>query len=114
MHGPVAMVVDFDGRLMAHLSLDPAIAGRNDVHLEFENPDGEPAELDEVRVAATLASAGIGPLRFEAKPSGEPGAFVVRGAQLPIAGDWQLRVEARRGQFDVFTQAVSVPIEEEM
>jgi hypothetical protein len=53
-------------------------------------------------------------LRFEAKPSGAHGAFVVSGAQLPIAGDWQLSVEARRGAFDVFTQAVSVPIEEEM
>jgi copper transport protein len=114
MHGPVAAEVDFDGQLMAHLSVDPAIAGRNDIHLEFEDPDGEPAELDEVRVAATLASAAIGPLRFEAEPSGEHGAFVVRRAQLPIAGDWQIRVEARRGEFDVFTQTVSVPIDEEM
>jgi copper transport protein len=114
MHGAVAAAVDFDGQLMAHLSVDPAIAGRNDIHLEFEAPDGEPAELDEVSLDARLASAGIGPLRFEAKPSGEHGAFVVSGAQLPIAGDWQLRVEARRGEFDVFTQTVSVPIEEEM
>ncbi len=114
MHGPAATVVDFDGRLMAHLSVDPAIAGRNDIHLKFEDPDGEPFELDEVGVSASLASAGIGPLRFEAKPSGEHGAFVVSGAQLPIAGDWQLRIEARRGQFDVFTQTVSVPIDEEM
>ena len=99
---------------MAHLSVEPGIAGRNDIHLEFETPDGEPAVLDEVTVAATLASARVGPLRFEAKPSGEHGAFVVRGAQLPIAGDWQLRIEAREGEFDVFTQTVSIPIDEEM
>jgi copper transport protein len=114
MHGAVAMEVDFDGRLMAHLTVDPAIAGRNGIRLAFETPDGEPAELDEVKVDATLASAGIGPLRFEAKPSGRQGAFVVGQAQLPIAGDWQVRVEARRGEFDVFTQTVSVPIDEEM
>jgi copper transport protein len=114
MHGSVAMEVDFDGQLMAHLSVNPAMPGRNDIHLQFETPDGEPAELDAVDLAATLASAGIGPLRFEAKPSGEHGAFVARGAQLPIAGDWQLRVEARQGEFDVFTQRVSVPIDEEM
>ena len=112
MHGAVATEVDFDGQLMAHLSVDPAMAGRNDIHLEFETPDGEPAELDEVDLAATLASARIGPLRFEAEPSGEHGAFVASGAQLPIAGDWQLRVEARQGEFDVFTETVSVPIEE--
>jgi copper transport protein len=114
MHGPAATEVDFDGRLMAHLSVDPAIVGRNDIHLEFEDPDGEPSELDQVDVAATLASASIGPLRFEAKPSGAHGAFVVSGAQLPIAGDWQVRIEARRGRFDVFTQTASIPIEEEM
>ena len=114
MHGSATAEVDFDGRLMAHLSVEPAIAGRNDIHLEFEDPDGEPAELDEVNLAATLASAGIGPLRFEAKPSGEHGAFAARGAQLPIAGDWQLRVEARQGRFDVFTETVSIPIDEEM
>jgi copper transport protein len=114
MHGSAAAEVDFDGRLMAHVTVEPAIAGRNDIHLEFEDPDGEPAELDEVNLAATLASAGIGPLRFEAKPSGEHGAFAARGAQLPIAGDWQLRVEARQGRFDVFTETVSIPIDEEM
>jgi len=114
MHGPAAAVIEFDGRLTAHMSVDPAIAGRNDIHLEFEDPGGEPPELDEVRVNATLASARVGPLRFEAKPSAEHGAFTVSGAQLPIAGDWQLRVEARQGEFDVFTQTVSVPIDEEM
>jgi copper transport protein len=114
MHGAMAMEVDFDGRLMAHLTVDPAIAGRNDIHLEFETPDGEPGDLDEVNVAATLASAGIGPLRFEAEPSGEPGAFAAMDVQLPIAGDWQLRVEARQGEFDVFAETVSVSIDEEM
>jgi copper transport protein len=94
--------------------VEPGMTGRNDIHLEFETPDGEPAELDEVNLAATLASAGIGPLRFEAEPSGEHGAFMARGAQLPIAGDWQLRIEARQGEFDEFTQTVSIPIDEEM
>lgn len=114
MHGSVATDVDFDGRLMAHLSVEPGTAGRNDIHLAFETPEGDPAELDEVRIAATLASAGVGPLRYEAEPTGEDGAFAAMGAQLPIAGDWQLRIEAREGEFDVFTQTVSIPIDEEM
>jgi copper transport protein len=114
MHGSAAAEVDFDGRLIAHLSVEPAIAGRNDIQLKFEDPGGEPAEIEDVKLAATLASAGIGPLRFVAEPSGEHGAFVARAAQLPIAGDWQLRVEARQGRFDVLTETVSIPIEEEM
>ena len=33
--------------------------------------------------------------------------------ESPVAGDWQLRIEARRGEFDLFTKTISVPIEEE-
>ncbi len=43
----------------------------------------------------------------------EMGAFVVRDAQLSPAGDWQLRVEARRGEFDLYTKTIAVEIEEE-
>jgi hypothetical protein len=43
----------------------------------------------------------------------EPGAFVVRRANLSPQGDWEIRVEARRGEFDLYTDTVEVPIEEE-
>ena len=41
------------------------------------------------------------------------GAYVVKAANLAPAGDWELRIEARRGQFELFTETISVPIEEE-
>ena len=65
--------------------------------------------MDEASVSATLASRGIGPLRLVAHRAG-PGHFAVHGAQLALAGDWQLRVETRRGEFDAATATVSVPI----
>ena len=49
---------------------------------------------------------------MEAHPAG-PGHFVVHGAQLALAGDWQLRVEVRRGEFDATAATVSVPIRKE-
>ena len=39
-----------------------------------------------------------------------PGHYTVHGAQLALAGDWQLRVEARRGEFEALTATVSIPI----
>lgn len=96
------------GPFMAHIELDPAMAGRNEIHLEFTR--GRP---DEVRVSAALASKGIGPLRYKARRGMEPGAFMVEAANLQPAGDWQLRIEARRGEFELFTQTISVAIEEE-
>ena len=107
MHGPYEQEVQL-GPLMSHVTVMPAMPGANDIHLEFE--DERP---DEVRVSASLREQGIGPLRYTAKPGAEPGALVVQAANLSLAGDWQLRIEARRGEFDLFTKTISVPIDEE-
>jgi hypothetical protein len=82
--------------------------GVNEIHLEFE--DEAP---DAVRVLASLPARDIGPLRYPAKPGDEPRAYVVDAANLSLAGDWRLRIEARRGEFELFTETISVPIEEE-
>ena len=107
MHGPVEQEVEV-GPFMAHVSVMPAMPGENEIHLAFEG-----RRPDEVQVSATLPERKIGPLRFTAKRGMEPGSLVVRDANLAPAGDWQLRVEARRGEFELFTKTISVPIEEE-
>ena len=93
---------------MAHVTVTPAMPGTNEIHLEFEQE-----RPDAVRVLASLPERGIGPLRYRAKRGDEPRALVVEAANLSVAGDWQLRIEARRGEFDLFTETISVPIEEE-
>ena len=107
MHGPYEQKVEL-GPLMAHVTVMPAMPGTNEIHLAFEEepPDG-------VRVLASLPAREIGPLRYTASPGDETGALVVEDATLSVAGDWQLRIEARRGEFDLFTKTISVPIEEE-
>ena len=107
MHGPYEQEVRL-GPFMAHVSVMPAMPGANEIHLEFV--DDRP---EEVRVSASLPAADLGPLRYKAKRGSGPLALVVRDARLSPAGDWQLRIEARRGQFELFTTTISVPIEEE-
>jgi copper transport protein len=107
MHGAYEQEVEL-GPFMAHVTVTPAMPGANEIHLEFED-----ARPDEVRVFASLPGEGIGPLRYSAKPGMEPGALEVGAANLSIAGDWRLRIEARRGEFDLFTKTISVPIETE-
>jgi copper transport protein len=111
MHGPSTAEV-MVGDLETVVSVEPSMAGPNQIHLAFGGHDGKPPELAEVNVAATLASVGIGPLRYSAKEAA-PGEWIVRNAQLTIAGDWQLRIEARRGEFELLTETVSISIEEE-
>jgi hypothetical protein len=64
-------------------------------------------------VSAELQSKGIGPLRYRARPAMEHGEFVVRRANLAPAGEWELRVDARRGEFDLFSEKVHVEIDKE-
>ncbi len=109
--GPYATTAQL-GDLELNLVVDPATAGRNQIHLYLTNSSGQPTDVDEATVSATLASRQIGPLRLEAHQAG-PGHFLVHGAQLALAGDWQLRVEVRRGEFDSATATVSVPIRKE-
>ena len=35
---------------------------------------------------------------------------MVEGASLTIAGDWELRIEALMGEFDLLTETITVPI----
>jgi copper transport protein len=94
------------GPFMAHMEVTPARVGPNEIHLEFTK--GRP---DEVTVSAR--SEDIGPLRYRARRGMEPGAYVVRRANLSPGGEWELRVDARRGEFDLFSDRVQISIEEE-
>jgi hypothetical protein len=64
-------------------------------------------------VSASLPANRIGSLRYTAEPATRPRALAVHAANLSLAGDWVLRIEARRGEFELFTETISVPIEEE-
>jgi copper transport protein len=97
------------GPMRAQLEVMPGAVGSNEIHLEFTR--GRP---DEVRVSARLGSKGIGPLRYRARRGMEPNAYVVRRANLSPAGEWELRIEARRGEFDLYTEKVHIEIGEEM
>ncbi len=97
------------GPMRATLAVEPGSVGRNEIHLEFEK--GRP---DEVRVSAVLEERDIGPLRYRAKRGMEPGAYVVKEANLAPAGEWELRIEARRGEFDLYTEKVMMMIDKEM
>jgi copper transport protein len=107
MHETSEMELEL-GPLMAHMEVMPGTLGRNEIHLEFSK--GRP---DEVRVSAHLKSKDIGPLRYRARRGMEPGAYVVKRANLSPAGEWEIRVDARRGEFDLYSDAVHVPIDEE-
>lgn len=98
------------GTLAATVSVAPAQIGSNRIELALPRPEGAEGGYFEVRVVATLPSAGLGPLRFTGIQGTDPGRFAVRQANLPLPGSWQLRVSARRGLEDRYSATVALPI----
>jgi methionine-rich copper-binding protein CopC len=98
------------GTLAATVSVAPAQIGANRIELALPPPGGTEGGYFEVRVVATLPSAGLGPLRFTGIQGTDPGRFAVRQANLPLPGSWELRVSARRGLEDRYSATVVLPI----
>jgi copper transport protein len=109
--GPFAATTPL-GDLELNLVVDPARAGSNAVHFYVYDRSGQPVRLDELRASASLPSWRVGPLRLDLEPVA-PGHWTAPGVHLALAGDWQLRVEGRRGEFEALTGTVSVPIRKE-
>ncbi len=98
------------GDLTAEVTVDPGTAGQNAITIAFADPAAS-AEVTEVTVAASLPSREIGPLELTAEPDAAvPATYAVESASLSIAGDWTLRIEALRGESDLLTEAITVPI----
>jgi copper transport protein len=96
------------GPFLYTLTVEPGRTGSNEVHVYLLEPTGQPAEVDEIGISATLADPDVGPLEMRATPAG-PG-HVVTAAQLPLAGHWTFALRARRGEFDEWRTTVHIPI----
>ncbi|MGH3010255.1 MAG: copper resistance CopC/CopD family protein [Gaiellaceae bacterium] len=97
------------GDMEAMVIVDPAMPGENTITIMFMETAEPPTE---VSVSASLPSQEIGPLDLPAEPDpAEPGSYVIEGASLTIPGDWELRIEALLGEFDLLTETITVPIQ---
>ena len=99
------------GNLEVNYLFEPAKTGSNVIHLYFFTPQGIPAGVANAKMSATLPSAGIGPLRIPLQRI-VPSHYTTSNGVFPQAGDWQVRIEIRQGQFKASEQTVTVPIRE--
>jgi copper transport protein len=99
------------GPARLELTVDPARAGRNQVHLYlFDRRTGRQfRRVKEMTLEARLPSRSIGPLQLHPQPAG-PGHYVVRRADIAPPGDWQLDLAARVSAFDEYTAKLKVPV----
>jgi copper transport protein len=97
------------GPFAADVSVTPAAPGPNRVRLSLTTRSNEPARPAEVRVAASLPSQGIGPLRLTPRRV-RAGEYEVAAAPFTIPGSWRLELTVRRGEFDEWLRTLTVPI----
>ena len=99
------------GNLEVNYTIEPAKTGPNIIHLYFFKPTGEPANVDDAKLSATLPSESLGPIAIPLQKI-VPSHYTTPAGVFPQAGDWQVLIEARRGEFEALTQTVTVPIRE--
>jgi copper transport protein len=99
------------GPLELNYVIEPAATGQNLIHLYFFKPSGPPANVDDAKMSATLPSKNLGPLRIPLQRI-VPSHYTTSAGVFPEAGDWQVTFEIRKGQFQSYTQTVTVPIRE--
>lgn len=99
------------GPARLELTVDPARAGRNQLHLYlFHRRTGRQYDrVKELTVSARLPGRSIGPLALQPQKAG-PGHYVIRRADIAPPGDWRLDLSARLSAFDAYTAHIEVPI----
>lgn len=91
-------VVTVKGR-PALITVTPARPGLNRLAVRIEQADGTPLDAREVTAELALPAAGIEPIGRVLGRVG-PGLYAVDGVELPLAGEWALRVDALVSDFE--------------
>jgi copper transport protein len=99
------------GPAEAEVTMEPLQTGPNELHLYlFDRSDGSRLRsAKELRASLRHRSRGIGPLPVELSPAG-PGHYVATRADIGLAGEWELELELRLSEFDLFTTRLPVEI----
>jgi copper transport protein len=90
------------GKGTVRLSLDPALSGANDMHVWIESPDGKALDAPEVKISFTLKAKEIGPLPITPDRL-TAGHWTASAVQIPMPGDWQVKVTVRTSDIDQTT-----------
>ncbi|MBP2295895.1 copper resistance CopC/CopD family protein [Azospirillum rugosum] len=91
-------VVTVKGR-PALITVTPARPGPNRLAVQIEQADGTPLDAQEVSAELALPSAGIEPISRVLGKAG-PGIYAADGVELPLAGEWAVRVDALVSDFE--------------
>jgi copper transport protein len=93
---PLQGVAGTDGKV--EISVAPATAGVNSLHLFLFDAGGQPTQPAGIQVSLTDRADGIGPLNVILQPAG-PGHYLADQMNIPGSGTWTLTVTVRVDEF---------------
>jgi copper transport protein len=70
---------------------------------------GQPLDVPELRIRASLPSRAIAPLDITLEPDGT-GHFLSTGVRLPLAGEWRLQIYVRTTDVDSYTAVTRLDV----
>ena len=107
--GPVTVTAPL-GRGTVDVTVDPAKAGRNDIHLYLFDAEGRPDDrFDDAAVTLELPSQGLGPFERTPVDAGN-GHFQLVATDLPLAGTWSLTLTVKPDKFTEQKATVAFPV----
>jgi copper transport protein len=96
-------------QVVIDVTIAPARAGRNDVHVSTFTPAGAPMDVAELTVTLDQPSRNIAPITVPLRKLG-PGHYLSPGFDIPIAGDWRVTGKARLTDVDEVTLTDTITI----
>ena len=112
--GPVKVKIPYDtggqgGAGTAEITVDPGRTGDNQLHIYLTDANNQLLNVPEVRLSFTLEEKDVGPLAVTPTPV-ENGHWAATGVQLPMAGEWTLRLTVRTSPIDQATEEKKLTI----
>jgi copper transport protein len=86
-------------QVVVDVTVAPARAGRNDIHVSTFSPAGAPLDVQELTLTFDLPSRDIAPIDAPLRKLG-PGHYLSPGFDIPIAGEWRVIAKALLSDVD--------------
>lgn len=98
------------GPVTVDLSAVPTTGTRTlTVRADTLTATGQPLDVPELRIRASLPSRAIAPLDIALEPDGT-GRFLSTAVRLPLAGAWRLQIYVRTSDVDSYTAATRLDV----
>jgi copper transport protein len=81
------------------VTVTPATAGTNDIHVDVANPQGAPMDVDELKVTFALPDKDIAPIDVPLRRL-SPGHYYSPGFQVPLGGEWRVTAKPLLSEFE--------------